>query len=78
MENFFFARIPGGIHSFHFYRFIVKDIYFVGGFGGKHYIGYIDNELYHEAEPDKNIFINHYCNEKVEKEQSGWMIMQYP
>ncbi|RIA98287.1 pyridoxamine 5'-phosphate oxidase-domain-containing protein [Glomus cerebriforme] len=68
--------IPGKGHVFYFYRFIVQDIYFVGGFGGEHFIGYIDSELYHEVEPDKNIYINHNCNEKVE--QSGWMNMQHP
>lgn len=63
---------------FYFYRFIVHDIYFVGGFGNEHYIGYIDSELYHKVDPDGSTYINHNCNEKVEVEQVRWMNMQHP
>lgn len=33
-------------HDFHFYELQVKDIYYVGGFGGLNYIGWIPLELY--------------------------------
>ncbi|CAB4436059.1 unnamed protein product [Rhizophagus irregularis] len=70
--------LPGGGHMFYFYRFIVHDIYFVGGFGNEHYIGYIDSELYHKVDPDGSTYINHNCNEEVEVEQVRWMNMQHP
>ncbi|CAJ0650928.1 4291_t:CDS:10 [Entrophospora sp. SA101] len=44
--------LPGKVHSFHFYRFKVQDIYFIGGFGGLHYIGFIEEKLYHETTLD--------------------------
>ncbi|CAJ0754897.1 18240_t:CDS:10 [Entrophospora sp. SA101] len=36
--------LPGKVHSFHFYRFKVQDIYFIGGF--------IEEKLYHETTLD--------------------------
>lgn len=33
-------------HDFHFYELQVKEIYYVGGFGGLNYIGWIPRELY--------------------------------
>jgi hypothetical protein len=54
----------------------VHDIYFVGGFGDEHYIGYIDSKLYHEVEPDESTYVNHNCNDEIE--QVRWMNMQHP
>ncbi|KAF0533468.1 pyridoxamine 5-phosphate oxidase-domain-containing protein [Gigaspora margarita] len=42
--------IPGRGHDFNFYRLKVVDIYFVGGFGDKRYIGYIDLTYYKSAQ----------------------------
>ncbi|KAG0231837.1 pyridoxamine 5'-phosphate oxidase-domain-containing protein [Mortierella sp. GBAus27b] len=39
--------LPGnGFHDFKWYQMEIKDIYYVGGFGGLHYIGWIDTETY--------------------------------
>jgi hypothetical protein len=41
--------LPDGktpFHDFHFYRLRVKGIYYVGGFGGLHYIGWVPEETY--------------------------------
>jgi len=48
------AWLPDGktpFHDFHFYRLRVKGIYYVGGFGGLHYIGWVPEETYHAARP---------------------------
>ncbi|KAG0367773.1 pyridoxamine 5'-phosphate oxidase-domain-containing protein [Gamsiella multidivaricata] len=43
--------LPGsGFHDFKWYHLEIKEIYYVGGFGGIHYIGWIDTETYYEAE----------------------------
>jgi len=39
--------IPG--HGFHFYRFIPTQIRYIGGFGGAHYIGWLDVKKYQKA-----------------------------
>ncbi|KAF9357683.1 hypothetical protein BGX34_009269 [Mortierella sp. NVP85] len=42
--------VPGsGFHDFKWYHFKIEDIYYVGGFGGLHYIGWIDVETYYRA-----------------------------
>ncbi|KAH7909042.1 pyridoxamine 5'-phosphate oxidase-domain-containing protein [Hygrophoropsis aurantiaca] len=43
-----------GAHLAYWARFDPHDIYFVGGFGGQHYIGYIPLQTYQDASP-KNI-----------------------
>jgi hypothetical protein len=40
-------------HDFNFYVFKVKGIYYVGGFGGYNYIGWLPLELYQKAIPEK-------------------------
>ncbi|KAG0311522.1 hypothetical protein BGZ99_010111 [Dissophora globulifera] len=43
--------LPGsGFHDFKWYHLEIKDIYYIGGFGGIHYIGWIDTETYHSKE----------------------------
>lgn len=37
-------------HKTHWVKIIVKDVYMVGGFGDRAYIGSIDDETYHKAE----------------------------
>ncbi|CAI2169647.1 18759_t:CDS:10 [Funneliformis geosporum] len=64
--------IPGVGHEFYFYRFIVHNIYFVGGFGNKHYIGYINNELYHKVKPQST----HRCGRILEKDYSLEIAME--
>lgn len=42
--------LPGNpIHSSRFMKFIVSEVYFVGGFGDIAFIGEIDQELYHQS-----------------------------
>ncbi|CEP18236.1 hypothetical protein [Parasitella parasitica] len=43
------ARPWKSFHDFHFYEFQVKGIYYVGGFGGLNYIGWIPVDLYRAA-----------------------------
>ncbi|KAL1924169.1 uncharacterized protein VTP21DRAFT_7204 [Calcarisporiella thermophila] len=43
-------------HDFHFYRLRTRGVYYIGGFGGLHYIGYINNELYHSSHPTELVF----------------------
>lgn len=38
-------------HATHWAKFVVDDVYFVGGFGGRAYIGEIHNDTYHNASP---------------------------
>ncbi|KAG8983701.1 hypothetical protein FRB90_005828 [Tulasnella sp. 427] len=42
-----------GVHGATWARFDPEAIYFVGGFGGAHYIGYIPIELYQWAKPNE-------------------------
>ncbi|KAG0249713.1 hypothetical protein BG011_009002 [Mortierella polycephala] len=46
--------MPGdhGFHDFKWYTLEVEEIYYVGGFGGAHYIGFIDVDTYRRASPD--------------------------
>ncbi|KAI1318759.1 hypothetical protein EDD11_005830 [Mortierella claussenii] len=42
--------LPGsGFHDFKWYHMDIKEIYYVGGFGGIHYIGWIDVDTYYEV-----------------------------
>lgn len=42
--------LPGNkIHESHFVKFMVDDIYFLGGFGDTAYIGKVPGDLYHKA-----------------------------
>ncbi|KAL0142644.1 pyridoxamine 5'-phosphate oxidase-domain-containing protein [Mucor lusitanicus] len=43
------ARPWKSFHDFNFYEFHVKGIYYVGGFGGLNYIGWIPLDLYQTA-----------------------------
>jgi len=36
----------GGFHDFKWYSLEVEQVYYVGGFGGAHYIGWIDKQTY--------------------------------
>lgn len=40
-------------HFFYFVTFHIEKIYYIGGWGSIHYIGYIDPELYFNAQPVK-------------------------
>ncbi|ORX95428.1 hypothetical protein K493DRAFT_315011 [Basidiobolus meristosporus CBS 931.73] len=53
-------RWPRG-HDFRFYRLHVDRIYWIGGFGGFHYIGPISPEVYHRTDPSvaQGSFLNH-------------------
>jgi len=43
--------LPGaGFHDFKWYTVEIDDIYYIGGFGGIHYIGWIDVATYYGAE----------------------------
>ncbi|CAO3613247.1 unnamed protein product [Cunninghamella blakesleeana] len=43
------AKWWDGFHDFRFYTFQVKSIYYVGGFGGIYYIGWIPLDLYQQG-----------------------------
>jgi len=47
--------LPGksGFHDAHWARFDPSSLYYVGGFGGEHYIGYVPLDLYQSAVPDE-------------------------
>ncbi|KAF9896671.1 hypothetical protein BX616_006981, partial [Lobosporangium transversale] len=38
-----------GFHDFKWYHLEIEEIYYIGGFGGIHYIGWIDVDTYYEA-----------------------------
>ncbi|KAF9348385.1 hypothetical protein BGX26_000213 [Mortierella sp. AD094] len=42
-----------GFHDFKWYHLEIKEIYYIGGFGGIHYIGWIDVETYYGQQQDK-------------------------
>ncbi|KAG0043191.1 hypothetical protein BGZ83_011720 [Gryganskiella cystojenkinii] len=43
--------LPGaGFHDFKWYNMAIDEIYYVGGFGGIHYIGWIDVATYYNAD----------------------------
>jgi len=46
---------PGEPHVAYWARFDPETIYYVGGFGGLHYIGYIPLEMYQGADPSGNM-----------------------
>lgn len=47
--------LPGNkIHESHFVKFMVDDVYFLGGFGDTAYIGNVPSELYHKAKVIEN------------------------
>ncbi|KAF9991498.1 hypothetical protein BGZ79_004400, partial [Entomortierella chlamydospora] len=39
-----------GFHDFKWYQLEIKEIYYIGGFGGIHYIGWIDVETYYKQQ----------------------------
>lgn len=43
------AKPWNSFHDFHFYEFHVKGMYYVGGFGGINYIGWIPVDIYQNA-----------------------------
>lgn len=45
-------------HDFRFYEFQVQGMYYVGGFGGTNYIGWIPAHIYHDAHPRKLLIQN--------------------
>merc|ERR1712071_445609 len=54
ISDCYFARNPMAkswekFHDFKFYRFVPEEIHYVGGFGGSHYIGWIDIHKYQNA-----------------------------
>ncbi|KAF9934741.1 hypothetical protein FBU30_000599 [Linnemannia zychae] len=56
-EECFLAKHPeakwwlprSGFHDFKWYNLEVEDVYYIGGFGGIHYIGWIDVDVYYNA-----------------------------
>ncbi|KAG0290712.1 hypothetical protein BGZ96_005820 [Linnemannia gamsii] len=43
--------LPGaGFHDFKWYNMEIEEIYYIGGFGGIHYIGWIPTDTYYNAE----------------------------
>ncbi|KAI9019396.1 pyridoxamine 5'-phosphate oxidase-domain-containing protein [Phycomyces nitens] len=42
-------------HDFKFYKLKVKAIYYVGGYGGLNYIGWIPLSIYQEAQPEARL-----------------------
>lgn len=54
------AWLPSAIaspHKTHWTKFVVDDIYFIGGFGDRAYIGNIDSKIYHEAKPVDRYYV---------------------
>ncbi|KAI9359113.1 pyridoxamine 5'-phosphate oxidase-domain-containing protein [Pilaira anomala] len=47
------AKPWNSFHDFHFYEFQVQNMYYVGGFGGINYIGWIPAHIYRNAHPHK-------------------------
>lgn len=47
--KFWLPNSPFSAHSSHWTKFIVDDIYFIGGFGDRAYIGSIDADIYHSV-----------------------------
>jgi putative heme iron utilization protein len=37
------------LHDFQYYKLVVEDVNFIGGYGDRHYVGWIDKELYSKA-----------------------------
>lgn len=56
---------PGksGFHKTEWVRFVISGIYYIGGFGDKHYIGQIPVDMYREEKPDP----------KPEPQARGWL-----
>ncbi|ODQ82049.1 hypothetical protein BABINDRAFT_170599 [Babjeviella inositovora NRRL Y-12698] len=48
--KWWFPREGNQVHTTHWGKFMVEDVYMVGGFGDRAYIGDIDGELYRAAE----------------------------
>ncbi|KAF9910078.1 hypothetical protein EC991_007409 [Linnemannia zychae] len=47
--------LPGaGFHDFKWYNLEIEEIYYIGGFGGIHYIGWIDVDTYYKANVNSN------------------------
>jgi hypothetical protein len=47
--------LPGaGFHDFKWYNLEIEEIYYIGGFGGIHYIGWIDVDTYYSATANSN------------------------
>ncbi|KAK3818159.1 MAG: pyridoxamine 5'-phosphate oxidase-domain-containing protein [Linnemannia gamsii] len=62
--------LPGaGFHDFKWYNLEIDEIYYIGGFGGIHYIGWIDVDTYFNASADVNARL-------TESETSGSMFRQ--
>jgi len=45
------ARHWGSFHDFHYYSLDISHLYWIGGFGDKHYVGWISGDLYGKAQP---------------------------
>lgn len=59
--------LPGNrIHSAEWVRLVVQDIYWVGGFGDRAYIGWID------AEDFKNVTKEEWEDVRLPGEKKGW------
>ncbi|KAF9579758.1 hypothetical protein BGW38_003858 [Lunasporangiospora selenospora] len=44
--------LPGaGFHDFKWYTLDIQEMYYIGGFGGIHYIGWIDVDAYYQSRP---------------------------
>ncbi|KAF9051119.1 hypothetical protein BDZ89DRAFT_525490 [Hymenopellis radicata] len=49
--------LPGGAHVSYWARFDPQSVYFVGGFGGRHYIGFIPLYIYQAATPRPSLLV---------------------
>ncbi|CEM10832.1 unnamed protein product [Vitrella brassicaformis CCMP3155] len=44
-------------HKFSFWRFQPQAVHWIGGFGDRHYIGWIDVDIYRDAQPEEDILM---------------------
>ncbi|KAK0485763.1 pyridoxamine 5'-phosphate oxidase-domain-containing protein [Armillaria novae-zelandiae] len=61
--------LPGdddGAHLSYWARFDPESVYFVGGFGGRHYIGFIPMELYQNAGGSTDSYLSEHVFQKQE------------
>ncbi|KAF9537418.1 hypothetical protein EC957_008297 [Mortierella hygrophila] len=65
--------LPGaGFHDFKWYNFDIEEIYYIGGFGGIHYIGWIPVDTYYNADLSNSV---KSARETVEEESESLGMM---
>ncbi|KAG0235491.1 hypothetical protein BGW41_000736 [Actinomortierella wolfii] len=67
--------LPGsGFHDFQWYTFEIESIYYIGGFGGLHYIGWIPVDTYYAVDAAVN---KKDCNMHHRKETTDKLTLQW-